>query len=66
MGHASKRMIYDVYGRYVKGLDEDRSQILEYFGRDYLCSRKDMSFDSQTLGESFSDSQRPHHDNYSF
>lgn len=63
MGHASKRMIYDVYGRYVKGLDEDRSLILEYFGRDYLNSRNDMTPDSQTFGESFSDSQGPYRDN---
>jgi integrase len=35
MGHASKKMIYEVYGRYVEGLEKDRLQILGYFGRDF-------------------------------
>lgn len=35
MGHASKQMIYEVYGRYVEGLEKDRLQILRYFGRDF-------------------------------
>lgn len=52
-------MIYDVYGKYVKGLEEDRLLILEYFGMDYLNSKNDMAPDTQTFGESFSDSQEP-------
>lgn len=35
MGHASKQMIYEVYGRYVEGLEKDRLQILGYYGRDF-------------------------------
>jgi len=35
MGHASKQMIYEVYGRYVEGLERDRLKILAYFGRDF-------------------------------
>jgi integrase len=35
MGHASKQMIYEVYGKYVKGLEEDRLAIFRYFGRDF-------------------------------
>jgi len=35
MGHASKKMIYEVYGRYVEGLEKDRLQILGYFGKDF-------------------------------
>ncbi len=35
MGHASKKMIYEVYGRYVEGLEKDRLQILSHFGRDF-------------------------------
>ncbi|MBI5442755.1 MAG: DUF3596 domain-containing protein [Deltaproteobacteria bacterium] len=31
MGHASKQMVYDVYGRYVEGLEADREAITEYF-----------------------------------
>ncbi len=66
MGHASKRMIYDVYGKYVKGLEEDRLLVLEYFGRDYLDGRNDMTLDSQTSGESISESQGPCHYNSLF
>ena len=35
MGHGSKQMIYEVYGRYVEGLERDRLKILGYFGRDF-------------------------------
>jgi integrase len=35
MGHGSKQMIYEVYGRYVEGLERDRLKILSYFGRDF-------------------------------
>ncbi|WP_224961280.1 tyrosine-type recombinase/integrase [Geomonas subterranea] len=35
MGHASKQMIYEVYGRYTEGLEQDRLKILSYFGRDF-------------------------------
>ena len=39
MSHASKQMIYDVYGQYVEGLEKDRMAILRYFGRDFLKGR---------------------------
>ena len=39
MGHASKQMIYEVYGRYVEGLEQDRLKILAYFGRDFKMSK---------------------------
>lgn len=39
MGHASKQMIYEVYGRYVEGLEQDRLKILSYFGRDFKRGR---------------------------
>jgi integrase len=32
MGHASKQMIYEVYGKYTEGLEKDRQGIKEYFG----------------------------------
>jgi integrase len=35
MGHASKQMIFEVYGRYVEGLEKDRLAILRNFGRDF-------------------------------
>jgi len=36
MGHSSKKMVYDVYGNYVQGLEEDAGKILSYFGKDFL------------------------------
>lgn len=39
MGHASKQMVYEVYGKYVEGLEKDRMAILRYFGRDFLKGR---------------------------
>ncbi len=36
MGHASKQMIYEVYGKYTKGLERDRLAILRYFGKERL------------------------------
>ena len=35
MGHASKQMIYEVYGRYTEGLEKDRQAIQGYFGNDF-------------------------------
>lgn len=39
MGHASKQMIYEVYGKYTKGLEQDRLAILRYFGKDFKTPR---------------------------
>ena len=39
MGHASKQMIYEVYGKYTKGLEQDRLAILRYFGKDFKIPR---------------------------
>lgn len=36
MGHGSKKMVYDVYGKYVEGLETDAGKIQEYFGRDFF------------------------------
>jgi integrase len=36
MGHNSKQMLYETYGKYVQGLEEDAEQILEYMGSDFL------------------------------
>jgi integrase len=36
MEHSSKKMVYEVYGNYVEGLEEDAGRILEYFGKDFL------------------------------
>jgi integrase len=37
MGHGSKKMIYEVYGNYVEGLEKDKERILDYFGEDFLA-----------------------------
>ncbi len=39
MGHASKQMVYEVYGNYVEGLEEDAELIFEYFGEDFITPR---------------------------
>jgi integrase len=49
MGHSSKQMIYEVYGKYVKGLHEDRFLILNYYGRDYLATTNDTTPDPLNL-----------------
>jgi integrase len=36
MGHGSKKMVYEVYGDYIEGLEEDFWKILDYFGRDFV------------------------------
>ena len=36
MGHASKQMVYEVYGNYVQKLEEDREEILAFFGEDFM------------------------------
>ncbi len=36
MGHSSRKMVYDVYGRYVKGLETDAGKISNYFGKDFI------------------------------
>ena len=32
----SKKMVYEVYGNYVEGLEKDAGNILEYFGNDFI------------------------------
>lgn len=40
MGHASKQMVFEVYGNYVEGLEEDGENIFNYFGEDFLTPQK--------------------------
>jgi integrase len=35
MGHGTKKMVYEVYGDYVEGLEDDADKIMEYFGNDF-------------------------------
>jgi len=32
MGHSSKKMVYEVYGKFAKGLENERGQIKAYLG----------------------------------
>jgi integrase len=57
MGHGSKKMIYEVYGDYVEGLEQDAPAIFAYFGRDFLGSKTIATLawlaeDGESLGES--------------
>ena len=57
MGHSSKKMIYDVYGNYVQGLEEDAGKILGYFGKDFLGLKGTAtSLFTKIHGESYGES----------
>jgi integrase len=34
MRHGSKKMVYEVHGNYVEGLEKHAGKIVEYFGND--------------------------------
>lgn len=36
MGHKDKKMVFEVYGNYVDGLEQDALKILNYFGQDFI------------------------------
>ena len=36
MGHGSKEMVYEVYGKYVDGLEKDAGKIKDYFGKYFM------------------------------
>jgi len=58
MGHWSKRMIYEVYGNYVEGLEGDFWDILNYVGKDFAETKKrPVAFHYNSLSESFGESQ---------
>ncbi len=64
MGHSSKKMIYDVYGNYVEGLEEDAGKILGYFGKDFLGLKENTTLPfTTTLGESHGESSKVEMDN---
>jgi len=57
MGHGSKKMIYEVYGNYVEGLETDAGKILEYFGSDFKGLKENTTLPftknpSESTGES--------------
>ena len=57
MGHGSKKMIYEVYGNYVEGLETDAGKILKYFGKDFIGLKENTTLtftknSSESTGES--------------
>jgi len=36
MGHRDKKMVFEVYGNYTEGLEQDAIKILNYFGHDFI------------------------------
>ncbi len=58
MGHGSKKMIYDVYGEYIDGLESDMWDIANYFGRDYFeVKKRPLPLHYNSLSESYGESQ---------
>ncbi len=35
MGHGSKQMVFEVYGSYIPGVENDKEKIRRYFGEDF-------------------------------
>ncbi len=42
MGHGSKQMVYETYGKYVKNMEKDRDKILAFLGYDFVNATKRM------------------------
>lgn len=58
MGHGSKKMIYEVYGDYTNGLENNKWDIIEYLGKDFFEAKKrPLPFHYNSLSESFGESQ---------
>ena len=64
MGHGSKKMIYEVSGNYVEGLETDAGKILKYFGNDFIGLKENttLSF-TKNSSESTGDSSKVVQDN---
>lgn len=56
MGHASKQMVYQNYGEYVEGLEDDLEDILRYFGMDFLVKPQKRKSPYMPFGDSYGDS----------
>ena len=64
MGHSSKKMVYEVYGNYVEGLETDVGMILNYFGKDFIGINKNTTLPfAINFGESHGESRKVVQDN---
>ena len=60
MGHGSKQMVFEVYGNYIEGIEEDYWDILNYFGKDYVeIKKKPLAFYKNISCESLCESHGP-------
>ena len=57
MGHSSKQMVYQNYGEYVEGLEDDAEGILRYFGVDFLVRPPKNLSPLLVFGDSYGDSR---------
>lgn len=58
MGHASKEMLYEIYGKYSLTLENECDLIVEHFGEDYVRGVKGGSWLNPAASESLSESPR--------
>lgn len=56
MGHSSKKMLYETYGKYTHALEEDYEVILDYFGEDFRRMDRSTSAMLPQCSESLSES----------
>lgn len=47
MGHGSKQMVFEVYGKHINGLEQDREAILNYLGKDFAAGENNETPESQ-------------------
>jgi len=59
MGHSSKLMVFETYGKYVEDLEDDEDDIIRYFGIDFLVKPEKKKSPLLAFGDSYGDSMLP-------
>ena len=59
MGHSSKLMVFETYGKYVEDLEDDEEDIIRYFGIDFLVKPEKKKSPLLAFGDSYGDSMHP-------
>jgi len=44
-------MVFEVYGKYVKGLEHDREKVMNYLGKDFVAGENKETPESQNAKE---------------